>query len=76
MAVAGPVKGSDGATTGVSGAAECFGIGLSIRLLAMVPPRTVMVAIVLIFILAPRIAFNLTAVRCGADSGLTSVVEP
>ena len=63
-------------TTGVSAAAECFGIGLSIKLLAMVPPITVIVASVLIFTLAPRIAFNLTAIRCGADSGLTNVVEP
>jgi len=45
-------------------------------LLAMVPPITVIVASVLIFTLAPRIAFNLTTIRCGADSGLANVVEP
>jgi hypothetical protein len=76
IAVAGPVEGNVAATTGTAGAAACFGIGLSIRLLAMVPPRTVIDASVLIFKLAPRIAFNLTAIRCGADSGLTNVVEP
>jgi hypothetical protein len=75
IAVAGPVKGSVVAM-GAAGGAACFGIGLSIRLLAMVPPRTVMDAIVLIFIRAPRVAFNLTAIRCGADSGLTNVVKP
>jgi hypothetical protein len=61
---------------GSRGAAGCFGIGLKNKLLATVPPRTVIVASVLIFMLAPRIAFNLTAIRCGADSGLTNVVEP
>jgi len=65
-----------GATMGAAGAAGCLGSGLSIRLLAMVPPRTVMDAKVLIFMLAPRIASNLTAIRCDADSGLLAVVEP
>jgi hypothetical protein len=76
MAVAGPVKGSAGATTAATGAAEFFGSGLSIRLLAMVPPRTVTDANVLIFMLAPRVALNLTAIRCDADSGPAGVVEP
>jgi hypothetical protein len=73
IAVAGPVIGNVAATTGAAG---CFGIGLKNKLLATVPPRTVIVASVLIFMLAPRIAFNLTVVRCGTSSGLTNVVEP
>ena len=76
MAVAGPVKGNEGATAGAKAAAEGFGIGLSIRLLAMVPPTIVIDANVLIFMLAPRIAFNLTAIRCGAGSGPAAVVGP
>jgi hypothetical protein len=76
MSVAGPVNGNVAATIGAWGAVACFGIGLSKRLLAMVPPRTVIDANVLIFMLAPRIAFNLTAIRCGADSGLTNVLKP
>jgi hypothetical protein len=76
IAVAGPVKASTGATIGAAAVAGGFGTGLSIRLLAIVPPRTVMDANVLIFMLAPRIAFNLTAIRCGPDSGIAAVVEP
>jgi len=76
IAVAGPVRGKVAATTGAWGAAASFGIGLSSKLLAMVPPRTVIDANVLIFMLAPRIAFNLTAIRCGADSGLANVLKP
>jgi len=57
-------------------AAGCVGTGLSNRLLATVPPSTVMDAIVPIFMLAPRVAFNLTAIRCDADSGFANVVKP
>jgi hypothetical protein len=72
IAVAGPVRGNVAATTGGWGAAACFGIGLSIRLLATVPPRSVIDASVPIFMLTPRIAFNLTVLRCGGGSGLTT----
>ena len=74
--MAGPVEGKTGVTIGAAAAAGCLGTGLSIRLLAMVPPRTVMDANVLIFMLAPRVAFNLTAIRCDADSGFANVVKP
>jgi hypothetical protein len=36
----------------------------------------VMDASVLIFMLTPRVASNLTAIRCDADSGFSAVVKP
>ena len=65
-----PVNGSAGANVGAAGGRT----GLSIRLPAMVLPRIVREAIVLIFM--RTIAFNLTALRCDADFGASLVGEP
>ena len=68
-----PVNGSVCAA-GVAGAAGCGRIGLSIRLPAMVLPRIVIDATVLIFM--RTIAYNLTALRCGADFEPAIVLDP
>ncbi len=71
-----PVKGNACATgVGVGGVA-CNGTGLSMRLPTIVPPITVMDANVLIFIPAPRVAYNLTAIYCDADFERAAVLEP
>ena len=72
IATCGPVDGSVCAT-GAAGATGCR-TGPSIRLPAMVLPRIVTEAMVLIFM--RTISFNLTAVRCDADFGPALVVEP
>jgi hypothetical protein len=75
MATCWPVNGNVCAA-GVAGAAGCGRTGLSIKLPAMVPPITVMDASVDIFMNSPRVAYNLTALRCDADFELAIVFEP
>ena len=74
MATCDPVDGS-ACATGVAGAAVCR-TGLSIKLPAMVLPITVMDANVLIFMISPRVASNLTVVSCDADFAPATVFEP
>ena len=59
-----------------TGAWRCGGTGLSTRLPAIVPPITVMDANVLSFMNSPRVAYNLTAIRCDADFERAAVSEP
>jgi len=75
MATCCPVKGNAWATA-VGGAAGCGRTGLRNRLPAIVPPITVMDANVLIFMNSPRVAFNLTALRCDGDFAAGIVFEP
>ena len=75
IATCGPVDGSVFASV-VVGAIGCGRTGLSIKLPAIVPPITVMDANVLIFMNSPRVASNLTALRCDADFESSVVFEP
>ena len=61
---------------GFAGASGCGRTGLSIRLPATVPPITMMDATVVIFMNSPRVASNLTALRCDADFAAAIVFEP